>query len=303
MPDEVIMCRPHRTGYDHAIRAAGGRIREVGLNDRGTGAGLRGVEAWEIQAAITARTAAIVYTAHPGSQPPLPEVARLAREHGLPVLVDAAAQLPPAENLRRFVAEGADLVAYSGGKAIRGPQSTGILCGRRDLIAAAALQMLDMDVAPETWRPPESLIPREALRGIPHHGLGRGCKVGKEDIIGLVVALQRFVKSDVPAELAAQERQLAVLAERLAAGRVRTRVLPATETGRFPLLEVLLDEAALGRSAWAVSLELQAGDPPVHLNERRAAEGILTVNPAALQQGEEAILAARLLAVLEKRVS
>ncbi len=301
MPNEVIMCRTHRTGYDHAIRAAGARIRDVGFNDRTTGAGVRGIEAWEIEAVITPQTVAIAYTVYPGSQPSLPEVVMVARQHGLPVIVDAAAQLPPAENLRRFINEGADLVAFSGGKAIRGPQSTGILCGRRDLIAAAALQQFDMDVAPETWRPPESLIPREALRGVPHHGLGRGFKVGKEEIVGLIVALQRFVKSDVQAELAAKEKQLVFIAEQLAAvPHIRGRLLPAAETGRFPLLELLLDESALGRTASAISLELQAGDPPVHLNERRATEGILTISPAGLQMGDEQTVLARLIAALGK---
>ena len=211
LPNEVVMCRTHRTGYDHAIRAAGALIREVGFNDRATGAGVRDVEAWELEAAITPRTAAIAYMAAPGSRPPLAEVAALAHRHRLPVLVDAAAQLPPPENLRRFVAEGADLVAFSGGKAIRGPQGTGILCGRRDLIGSAALQQLDLDVRPETWRPPEGLLPRSPLGGIPHHGIGRGCKVSKEEIVGLLVALERFVALDHAGEQARQERLLVAI--------------------------------------------------------------------------------------------
>jgi L-seryl-tRNA(Ser) seleniumtransferase len=302
MPNEVIMCRTHRTAYDHAIRAAGARIREVGFNDRIVGAGVRGVEAWEIETAITPQTVAIAYIASAMNEPPLREVVAVARAYALAVIVDAAAQLPPAENLRRFIAEGAALVAFSGGKAIRGPQSTGILCGRRDLIAAAALQQLDMDIAPETWNPPEDLIPRQALCGIPHHGLGRGFKVGKEEIVGLIVALQRFVKTDPTAENAARERQLAAIAEGLSGiPYVAVRLLPAVETGRYPLLELRLDEVTLGRTAWGISLELQRGDLPVHLHERRAAEGILTVNPAALRDGDEQVVTARLRAVLTKR--
>ena len=159
MRRDVVMCRAHRTGYDHAIRAAGARIREVGLNDRTAGAGVRGVEPWELEAAMTPEVVAVAYTVTPSREPPLREVVAVAHRHGVPVIVDAAAALPPVDNLRRFVAEGADLVAFSGGKAIRGPQSTGILCGRRDLIAAAALQQLDMDVTPETWAPPAGLDP------------------------------------------------------------------------------------------------------------------------------------------------
>jgi D-glucosaminate-6-phosphate ammonia-lyase len=299
MPDEVLMCRTHRTGYDHAIRAAGARLREIGLNDRGVGAGVRGVEPWEWEAAITPRTAAIAYTATPANDPPLSEVAAIAARHGLPVLVDAAAQLPPATNLRRFVAEGATLVAFSGGKAIRGPQASGILCGRADLVAAALLQQLDMDVAPETWSPPESLIPRAALRGVPHHGLGRGFKVGKEEIVGLIVALERYVRLDHAAEQAAHEVRLGALAERLAGLRgLRARMVPARETGRAPWLELTLEEAVTGRSAHALSRALQQADPPIHLGERRAGQGVLTVDPSGLRPGDEQLIADRLRALL-----
>ncbi len=302
LPHDVIMCRAHRTGYDHAIRAAGARIREVGFNDRTAGAGVRGTEPWEIEAAITPDVAAIAYTVTPDLEPPLPEVVAVARRHGLPVIVDAAATLPPVGNLRRFIAEGADLVAFSGGKAIRGPQGTGILCGRRDLIAAAALQHLDMDVAPETWNPPATLVPRERLRGLPHHGLGRGFKVGKEEIVGLIVALQRYVASDPTVELVRAERLLSSIAGRLrGVPHATVRLLTAAETGRLPRLEVSLDQAALGRSASAVSLALQAGDPPVHLSERRATAGVLTVHPEGLRDGDGEIVAARLLSVLSDR--
>jgi L-seryl-tRNA(Ser) seleniumtransferase len=299
MPHHVLMCRTHRTGYDHAIRAAGARIREVGFNDRAVGAGVRGIEPWEIEAAISSEVVAVAYTWTPANQPPLAEVADVAHRHGLPVIVDAAAALPPRSNLRRFVAEGADLVAISGGKALRGPQASGILCGRRDLIAAAALQQLDMDVAPETWRPPPTLIPRAALRGVPHHGVGRGFKVGKEEIVGLLVALRRFVAADPDQEIARCEALLGRLTVALATlPHAQTRLRSASETGRYPLLEVVLDQAALGRDAPAVSLALQAGDPPVHLGERRAAEGILVVHPEGLRDGDEAVVAARLRDVL-----
>jgi len=302
LSNEVVMCRTHRTGYDHAIRAAGALIREVGFNDRATGAGVRDVEAWELEAAITPRTAAIAYMAAPGSRPLLAEVVALAHRHRLPVLVDAAAQLPPPENLRRFVADGADLVAFSGGKAIRGPQGTGILCGRRDLIASAALQQLDLDVRPETWRPPEALLPRSPLGGIPHHGIGRGCKVSKEEIVGLLVAVERFVALDHAGEQARQERLLvAIRGQLVGVPHIEARLLSAAETGRDPLLDLHLDEDALGLSAFQLSLVLQHGDPPVHLGERRATDGILTVNPVGLRDGEEAIVGARLRAACEGR--
>src|ERR1700716_1232545 len=133
---------------------------------------------------------------------------------GVPWIVDAAAQLPPKENLKRFTAMGADLVAFSGGKALGGPQASGILAGRRDLVASALLQQLDMDVAPETWGPPK-LIDRANLRGVPHHGIGRGFKAGKEEIVGLLTALDRFVNADDAAGNTALEGRLRAIAAAL----------------------------------------------------------------------------------------
>jgi seryl-tRNA(Sec) selenium transferase len=105
--------------------------------------------------AITDRTVAVAYFANPESAPPVEEVAAVCRRRGVPLIVDAAAQLPPAANLRRFVDAGADLVAFSGGKALRGSQSTGIVAGRRDLIMSIALQHLDLDEHWSTWNPPQ----------------------------------------------------------------------------------------------------------------------------------------------------
>ena len=140
----------------------------------------------------------------------------MARARGVPVLVDAAAQLPPKANLRRFVAAGADLVVFSGGKAIGGPQASGILCGRRDLVAAAALQMLDMDYPEGAFAPPAGFIDPARLRGLPPHGIGRPCKVGKEQVVGLLAALDLFVREDEAGELRRQVRLLEELAAALA---------------------------------------------------------------------------------------
>ena len=180
MKNEVVMVRSQRNFYDHAVRTAGARIVEVGLPDRYAGAGVRDAEPWEIEAAINEKTAAVFYVADSQSRPPLPEVVRVAHAAGVPVIVDAAAQLPPQSNLRRFIAEGADLVAFSGGKAIGGPQASGILCGRRDLVMAAALQHLDLDILWEQWDPPPSLIDKQRLKGAPQHGIGRPCRQGRK---------------------------------------------------------------------------------------------------------------------------
>jgi seryl-tRNA(Sec) selenium transferase len=191
-PDEFVMARGQRNMYDRALRVAGARIVEVGIPDRFSGAGVRDATASEIAAAIGTRTAGVLWVAQPWSEPELREVSRVARAAGVPVLVDAAAQLPPSANLRRFVAEGADLVCFSGGKAIGGPQASGILAGRRDLVASALLQMLDLDLPEAQFRLPAEFAEQVALPFLPQHGIGRACKAGKEEIVGLLVALLRF---------------------------------------------------------------------------------------------------------------
>jgi D-glucosaminate-6-phosphate ammonia-lyase len=282
---EILVHRTHRSGYTRVLAAAGARLVDFGHNDRGTGAGIRGIEAWEIEAAITPRTAAVFFAATPGTVADLALVARTAHAHDLPVVVDAAAQLPPAANLRRFIGEGADLVAFSGGKAIGGPQSSGILAGRRALVASALMQMLDMDVPVATFRPPFGV----QMPGVPHHGLGRGFKAGKEEIVGLLVALRRFLARDEAAEQAAQEARLRAIA---AALPVRSTLLDAATTGRAPQLALHLEDAV------GIAARLRAARPPVHLGERRAGEGVLLVDPQALRIEDDALLTAALRAVL-----
>ena len=199
MPDEVVVVRSQRNFYDHAVRAAGAQLVEVGLPDRYSGAGVRDAEAWEIDDAIGERTACVFYVAQPSSRPSLAAVVEVAHAKRVPVLVDAASQLPPTRNLRRFLEQGADLVSISGGKAILGPQGSGILCGRRDLVASALLQNLDQDLFFEQWRPPPTLFAGLNLRGLPQHGIGRSCKVGKEQIVALLTALSLFVDEDIAA--------------------------------------------------------------------------------------------------------
>src|SRR5688572_6588937 len=283
-PNEILLPRTHYTGYAHALRAAGARLVDIGHNDRGTGAGVRGLEAWEIEAALSPRTAAFAFSANPANSADLATVVSVCKSHGIPVIVDAAAQLPPKSNLKAFLQIGADLVAFSGGKAIGGPQASGILAGRRDLVGAALVQQLDMDVPPETWAPPD-LIDVQAMNGIPHHGLGRGFKAGKEEIVGLLVALERFAAADDAASNAALERRLSRISKDLGEEVVK-KIVSARETGRVPQLHISLGKAI------EVSRRLQAGDPPVHLSERFAAQGILIIDPQALRPEDDAALAA-----------
>ena len=293
MPNQVLMARTHRNSYDHAIRAAGAQIIDIGHNDRGTGAGIRGLEAWEIEAAINAQTAALVFVATGSSMEGLPAAIEVMHGHGLPVLVDAAAQLPPKANLRRFIEAGADLVVFSGGKALGGPQSSGILAGRRDLIGSALLQMLDMDVNPSYWTPPD-LIDRKALNGVPLHGIGRGFKVGKEEIAGLLTALERYVAADESVAIGQWQERLAAIAKGLgAAPGLSVRLIAASAAQAVPLVELMVAGSAL-----ELSRHLQSGTPPVHLGERLVGDNILYINPQTLRPEDDETLVRCLLNAL-----
>jgi len=289
-PNEILLPRTHRTMYSRALAAAGARLIDLGHNDRGTGAGVRGLEAWEIDAAITPRTAAFAFTATPETIAALPAIADHCRRRRIPLIVDAAAQLPPRANLRRFFKMGADLVCFSGGKAIGGPQASGILAGRANLVGSALAQQLDMDVRAEAWSPPPLLQP--IIRGaVPPHGIGRGFKAGKEEIIGLLVALERFAATDDAAETAELEARLAAISAALnGLDGVRAEL---QRGGRSPQLALLLDPPERAQEAVA---RLMAHTPPVHVGERRLSEGVLLIDPQSLAPEDDATLAAALRA-------
>lgn len=291
MKDEVVMVRSQRNFYDHAVRAAGVRIVEVGLPDRYAGAGVRDAEAWEIAEAITERTAAVFYVVDRFARPSLAEVVEVAHAADVPVIVDAAAQLPPQSNLRAFIAEEADLVAFSGGKAIGGPQATGILCGRRDLVMAAALQHLDLDIFWEQWSPPPSLIDKGRLKGAPQHGIGRPCKVGKEDIIGLLAALELFVAEGD----AARHRRWLGHAQTLMAGLGNLSTATAVLTGGASIDEVPSVELTLNKGSPLGALELvvalQNGTPQIQVDPAWCDRGMIVINPMCLQDGEAEMVA------------
>lgn len=290
--NRILIPRSHRNLYDHAIRTAGAELVEVGIADRFSGAGVRDTEAWELGAAIDERTAAIAYVAQPYSQPPLERVIAEAHARGVPVIVDAAGRLPPQANLRAFVAAGADLVCFSGGKAIGGPQGTGILCGRRRLVGAAALQLFDQDVLPELWRPPSWLANEPPMAGAPHHGIGRPCKVGKEQIAGLLVALQRFAAVPDQERTAGWRRRSERLAQSLSGAQCGVRVDDAGDG--VPTVEV----RPRRRSALEVTAALQRGDPAIYVNAGGVREGALRLNPTCLSDAEAEVIADRLKALL-----
>jgi len=303
MRNEFIVSRSHRNSYDHGVRAAGARLIDVGLPDRMTGCGVRDTEAWEYDAAIGDRTAGILYLAGAGARPRLTDVVRVAHAAGLPVLVDAAAELPPQANLRRFVEEGADLVVFSGGKAIGGPSASGILCGRRDLVGAALLQQLDLDYVSEDWQPPAPLLDKTRLRGVPRHGIGRACKVGKEQIVGLLVALERFSQDDDTSRNQRFAEICAALMALLSTLPLEVRIVADAAHGGLPRVEVSVAgaasvEHAAPPSAHELAARLRAARPAVHVDATDADRGLLLVVPTCLTIADAAPIAAAFTAAL-----
>jgi L-seryl-tRNA(Ser) seleniumtransferase len=287
LPNEFIVSRSQRNMYDRALRVAGGRIVEVGIPDRLSGPGVRDASAGEIAEAITTRTAAVFHLAGEQAEPPLADLVRVAHARGVPVLVDAAAQLPPAENLRRFIAEGADLVCFSGGKALGGPQASGILAGRQDLVSSALAQMLDLDLPEAQFVAPPEFAPLNQLRFLPHHGIGRVAKIGKEEVAGLIAALRRFLAEDPVARTARWTARLAALRDAVPGAVL---VQDGAKPG-LPLLELRLADRAAAERAEAA---LRARDPAVHVDAARIRRGVLAVNPIALDDADLPLLAAAL---------
>lgn len=284
---EVVMARTHRTGYDHAFRMAGAEIVDVGTNDHHLGTGAANVEPWEFADAISGETAAVAYVQKPYTQPPLEAVVEVAHEQDVPVIVDAAAELPPVGNLERFVEAGADLVAFSGGKAIRGPQSTGFLAGQADLVESAALQHLDMHSAEEAWEPPADLLDVDGLDGVPRQGIGRGFKVGKEELVGFLAALEAFLAEDHEAVAAEWRDRSGRVAESLdGVESLQTSIAAAEKTAVAPEVVVRVDPARAGTDAADLIRELRLEDPRVYVGADRLDESIFTVNPMCLDDGE-----------------
>jgi L-seryl-tRNA(Ser) seleniumtransferase len=295
MKNEVVVQRGHRNAYDHAIRAAGVTFVEVGyLGYPGAG----GTFGWQIDQAITERTAAVACPIldTPGTLS-LPEVAAIAHAKGVPVIVDAAAELPPRSNLRRFIAEGADLVTYSGGKSIGGPQASGILAGRADLIASVALQHQDMDVRAATWNK-RGMLTEGRVGGIPHQGFGRSMKVGREEIVGLITALQRYAAGSDEADERAYLQILDGVAETLGEVDGVTITIQHNPRKPIPSLKLDLDEPKLEFTAYDVVNRLLNGEPAIAIAESRAEFGTLSVIPQGVSMEEALKVGRRLREVL-----
>jgi L-seryl-tRNA(Ser) seleniumtransferase len=303
LPNEVVMPWHQVSGYDHAIWAAGAKLVGAGYpNDTTPPNEVQIIDRYDVASVITPLTVAIAYAPRPGSHPQIEEVVEIARQRSIPLILDASMEVPPIANLRHFIDVGADLVCVSGGKGIGGPQSSGLLYGRRDLVASALLQMLDMSGACfADWNPP-SLIPKDRLAGRPLHGIGRGMKVSKESVVGLLVALEELTPSGFSAQQDRKRQILTDLAANIACiAGVATAIVPGTSD--FPALLVTLDEKLLGISARQVCRLLSQSSPAIYVynEERHLLRGELLIQSQNLSQETARVVADRLASLLSER--
>ena len=268
MKNEVIVQKSHHTCYDNQLTDVG-----VKLIDVETPA--------DVDRAVGERTALMFFMnyAEPDGRIKRAEWVELARRHKVPTLLDAAADTPPVERLSEYNKQGFDLVAFSGGKAIRGPNDTGLLLGAKDLIAAAKLNTN------------------------PHCGtIGRMMKVSKEDMVACLAAVERFVRVDHKAEEREWQRRIGVIEDALK--DVQTlqaeRIFPAI-ANHVPHLLLTWDERRMKLTPAQVTKELAAGDPPIIVGRVSGTgdKGLL-ISVFVLQDGEERIVAERLQAILKK---
>ena len=230
MKTEVIMQKSHRFGYDHAVRNCGVRIVEVET-------------AAELEAAITPQTAMMLFYNNNNSVGQIrdEEFVRLGKKHGMVTMNDCAADVPPVENLWKYTAMGFDLVVFSGGKGIRGPQSAGLLLGRKDLIAAARA-----NAAPNG------------------NAIGRGMKVNKEEMLGMLAAVERFVKLDHAALDREYQRRADVILKSLAGIKGVTASITVPEVANHvPHVQIVLDTAVTGITGQEISKRLREGTPSI----------------------------------------
>ena len=266
LKNEVVVHKSHRNGYDHSVRQVGARLVEIGYAD--------GAFDWQLEAAINVNTAAVIWFQGSMGGPndlPLEQVIDIAHAHGVPVLVDAAAQLPPVENLWKFTQMGADGAIFSGGKDLRGPQSSGLVLGKQWLVDACA------------------------LNGPPNHSIGRPMKVGKEEMLGLLAAVERYLALDHEGRASQMEEIVTGWCSELNRldGVRADRSFPSEATQPMPRAEVHIDAAAVGRSRDEIVQGLLDGRRAVSV--ALGPGNTLYLNPTTLEEGEEEVVLARLV--------
>ncbi len=274
MKNEVIMQVMQRNYYELMVREAGAKLVEIGLANT--------TNSWHLEAALNEQTAAIIHFVaySPPQDLPLEDVIKIAHKRDVPVVVDAAAEFPTFSILRHYIDMGADLVIFSGGKGIRGPQSSGLILGRRDLIEACA------------------------MNGSPYHGVGRPCKVGKEEIVGLVTAIELFSDPEYERkELEGWHLRTGYIVETLSdlshvtveSGFPSDFAGVETNPGIVPVSVVTWDNNAIPVTKEEAAAALLEGEPGIYVATSR--DGIV-IAPHTLLPGEERIVAERVGAVL-----
>jgi D-glucosaminate-6-phosphate ammonia-lyase len=267
LKNEVIMPRESRNVYDHAIRDLNVKIIEVNTPD-------------ELRRAISPHTAMVAvlgqhFAPNPGAiRLDLKDVAPIANKAGVPVLIDAAADYLIVPN--PYITLGADMVAYSGGKIIRGPQTAGLLIGRRDLVRAA-------------W-----------ANSAPHHGFGRTAKVSKEEIVGMLRAVEVWREErDIQADMRLWESWYAEMIPQITkAYGVSAEVHGPIRGGPFPTLNISWDPKQIGLTAGDVGRALLNGEPRI-MTQAEGEGHSFVIRPAAMKPGEHKIVARRLFEVFE----
>lgn len=267
MKDEMIIQKIHRGSYSHMYTFSGAKLIEIGnINE---------CLPEELESAFTEKTAAVNYLIGPRisrSGLSLPEVVKIAHEHNVPVIVDAAAMLPPKINLRKYIEQGADLVTFSGGKMIRGPQATGLLFGRKHLIDAAL------------------------ANANPNHSIGRAHKVSREDMVGLYVALKLYLQSDEREVLDNLNKQLLPIIHLLAnVPHVNATIIHDGINYNVPVVIIQFSDGWKGPTGLEFTKKMLDGNPRIFMQYFKELDH-LVVNPISLQEGEAEIVAHRLKA-------
>jgi L-seryl-tRNA(Ser) seleniumtransferase len=262
MKNEIIQQKSHESGYEAQMLQVGTRIVWVETSE-------------EAQAAINERTAMMFFLnkADPLGKIRREEWIRIGKERGVPTFNDAASDLPPVDTLWSLVTQGFDLVAFSGGKALLGPQCSGLLIGRQDLIEAA--------------------LPAIS----PHDGIGRGMKVGKEEIVGLLAAVERYLKVDHEAEAKLLEERAAYILRAIQGtpGVRAERHVPEI-ANHVPHVRVELDPARCRLTSKQIAQQLLEGDPPIAVSQE--AENGLLISVWMMRGNEHRVVARRLEEIL-----
>ncbi|MBA2301445.1 MAG: aminotransferase class V-fold PLP-dependent enzyme [Acidobacteria bacterium] len=231
-----------------------------------------------LERAITWHTAMMLFYNNNNSEGQIPDVefVRLGKKHGVPTFNDAAADVPPVENFWKYTKMGFDLVTFSGGKGIRGPQSAGLLLGRKDLIEAAR------------------------MNGAPNgNAIGRGMKVNKEEILGMLVAVELFLKKDHAAERRDfDNRAEAIRKSATSVPGVQAEVFVPEVANHVPHVRVTWDAAKLGITPEEAITQLRDGQPSIRV---RPSTEELVVGVWMMKPGEDGVVARRLREVLQRK--